>query len=1830
MSDSMGWVRILNGDGLDIAKLTPQVDRKLKRMVLYLTLPEEPTEELKAQIGKMGFIKATVKTPNGNLLFGSTQFSDDTHPTKLKFNGKISLMQETWPNIQFSARMSKKEVFFFDYGMKQYHDMMNQGATQGETNAVAQIQQALEPSEEEVPNRSVHFSISNAQRIGLNHKGEAVFELNSERFVHRDDEFISEMDLTQQGSFVPTDFIRASRYELHNQLEIIATGILQDAAANPSFNQGDLNRYLKAVAPSVPNDVIQSGEFVAGLNRGIKKSLSDEFSKAVPDSPTSYTDILPADDLIKRIPGAQNMFLTVPSITQGMVQAATSGVDSDKPRVTITNSGDGLPVFAALQQLDQAIIRVAMPNTSTHTSRYQRSRLNTFSFVDRSHERLREIRHNIAEDRLSDNSADLVFGVYPMATVSMATEGKRSTISFGDFETDLYEHASVLNSLNGLSELGIAALQLPSHGEDIDRALLDKVAQQYAIHGVARLQGPALFNGHDQLLLIAGDKKFIPDDSLTFEGNIPDKPTLEDAYVWLRSTGNRVKLSRLDAVTASAPASAASSSSLSNLSLSDLTNKLSRDNFIQVNPNQIKYTPITGVSKFADTRPIVYSRDLARPVAIAQAKLRNGVKKLDYESVTHYLADKLGYSVDDLKSEKHFSTNQQDNIAHAIYRHEEQGKPFIIGDGGGVGKTRQAAALTKYCLDRDIPVAFMSIQPTIFNKLIQEMAAIDAEHLLTGPEVDGVANVFVYNHDITVTDSQGNALARGDNGINGRLAKTRSMVRAKLSFLTTSQLNRPVKRKKNEKYADYKQRRADSKVALIERSFDIAAPFIILDESHTAAGQSNTNEVMEGLLPKGRGAVFMSATSVPTKRAYSLYRHALPASVSPEMLEIAISRGGNAIPQAVAIGLISDGAMSSLHLENKAETKVAKIEDLSQIALNERIADEFSAVFDYYTTLTGEVESALSEVVNITNAKRRGAGDNDEVDEITTHRELGFDTSHFGSQSSRVINMLGLALNTLQAGAAAQQEIKEGRRVFYTLQHTGQSLIDKVKAAKGVLPDGSFEQPTLKDLANHLLDNAEYVNHVEATGEVRKIHATENMKPKQASQFLKTMQDARKYVETKLTGLPVNPIDILRNELSSRGLRVGEISGRNEHGEYVSDSHIKIMPKSPDEYDKEKVIKQWQDGQLDVVIGTAAAATGNDMHPGQNHKDHRPVTTVIGEAFPNPTLWLQLLYRTYRYDQVALPRYIVLDNGLPVSKRMLENTMRKLGFVESARTGTTQTSYGIDGIYEQDVNIISDAGNKAVIRYLVNNPTTARKMGMYKEVAPYINDESKIIRYDANATIADRFMAHLMMRPSAEAKEILEDVIAETAAMLQEQKILGIDSTGGVQFMDIKGTEVSREVVRAGIPDPYNPDNAMMGDVVAKEIEYIENVKPISADQVLELVELGHETFESNPRLANGKLQELIDEMDNNKLKTIMDALPTADLNLALNASSDHERDSIVLEFIRTNKVSTAAYLSDVMDWLKKSLPLMQPGSIIKGVKVEDSFFEHDGVIVNLKTPRPGQEHNLSQWQFEVAVPGKERPMALSMLNLYRSATHDGFTLDEFDEHHSLADDFDSHKESNMKRRMVVLGGNLIESALLIHSVGGGSSITYTDESGAIHRGFKVSEKMSMKKLMSVPQIFTPEQAKGFIKESPRHEITSSSADYDPTKHVRISLNPKTYGVVLQSPRNKSFGEGYAVGTALVTDPRTGRESNMNPLEALTGQEWEFKKSFAIIEVPEHALESVLSYIDSRIEHNFESGLYGNQYSLSYLNKLAQQIETTLENESEQEHEAEQQAHMSA
>lgn len=802
------------------------------------------------------------------------------------------------------------------------------------------------------------------------------------------------------------------------------------------------------------------------------------------------------------------------------------------------------------------------------------------------------------------------------------------------------------------------------------------------------------------------------------------------------------------------------------------------------NAFQTGYTPRSSRKDEGVLVPI----NMAQPLQDALSRIEDEVGDIDA-----FVARELGYKSED-EMHKALMGLQVDSVASAIYQNKVRNKGIIIADQTGIGKGRQAAAMIRWAIRQGMTPVFLTVKPSLFTDMYGDLRDIGSTDV----------KPFLMNKDEWITGADGKPLfknkpSKHKKTLEAIVGSGKLPDGSNALFMTYSQIN---------------------KANLQRSALEALAPnaFMIMDESHNAAGDSQTGEFIRSVLGVARGAVYLSATYAKRPDNMPLYfRTDIGDAIEggSEALIEAMKQGGLPLQTVVANGLVESGQMFRRERSYDGvsiETKVDTANRAKHTKLSDRVTLALRAIVDADRAFhEGYVAQAQAEVAMRGEAM---SGGGNRAAESVNHTQFTSVVHNFVSQM-----LLGLKADA--AADTAIEQIKAGKKPVIALESTMESFL-KSYAADNMLGDGD------------LLGDFDYRNVLtRALNRTRAIVRTNQMGEKQREDIPLSKLDPntrRVYERAQaiidglddISELPVSPIDWIRHRIIKAGYSVAEITGRDWAVDYSGEAPK--LTRVPPEEQSDKVattnrfnqIKGRGKGKdaLDAIILNVAGSTGISLHASERFGDRRPRHMIVAQPAADINVFMQMLGRIHRTGQVALPSYTLLSVDLPSEKRPQAVLNKKMKSLNANTSSNADSATSIKA-----VEFLNKYGDQIVNQYLYDNPDLALALGL-TPVDPA--GESSV-----EEDIARKATGRLALMPVETQEALFADVEQQYSDLIDYLNKTGQNDLEP-RTLDFEA-ELSHEHV---ILEATNPNSPFGGEAVYGEYRIKAQGKAMTPDEI--------------------------------------------------------------------------------------------------------------------------------------------------------------------------------------------------------------------------------------------------------------------------------------------------------------------------------------------------------------------------------------------------------------
>lgn len=841
--------------------------------------------------------------------------------------------------------------------------------------------------------------------------------------------------------------------------------------------------------------------------------------------------------------------------------------------------------------------------------------------------------------------------------------------------------------------------------------------------------------------------------------------------------------------------------------------------------------PVRGLS----TEKVTYTPKSENPFTLKsvmpadqQEAVNRNLEKLG--DADQFLVDELGYNdKDDLYS--HLAAEQVDSVALALQQ-AKKGNAFIVGDQTGIGKGRQAASFIRYAVKNgQIPVYFTQ-KAHLLSDVYRDLVDIGSPELR--PFILGSKK------EATVTDSDGNVVypkpsdAERDRVLayiekNGKLPEEYDYV-----LTTYSQVGNGVYEfdengaRKEKKLAKGKsfgaaalsgQRRRDA----IEKLMDNA--YLILDESHTAGGNSGQGNYFQHIIQKAKNVTFFSATFA--KRPDNMPIYALRTAMNEGGMKAsdlidAVKRGGATLQEIMSQTLTQCGQM------------IRRERDMTGVTIDWKAIDDPERVQEQreqYDSIIG----LFNDIINFQKKYVSGYVDkrNDELAEIQSTigikkgtASLGIKNQPFASKAFNTVQQVLLSLKAKSAAERAIDYLKQGMKPVIALNNTNESQTGNLALGEEMdAPDLGTSlkkglEGTLRYTQKDAKDNSEsgYFK-LEDLGE----------------EAVEAYHELEKKIEQTSTGLSLSPIDVIKNELEKAGYKVGELTGRQT--EFVYNDNGTVTKVKRADTDKKKLARDFNDGKIDALILNKSAATGISLHASSKYKDQKKRVMIVAQQQLDVNDEVQMRGRIDRTGQVARGAYEYVVSLIPAEQRLLMMFKAKLKSLDANTTSSQKSKFN-----EMEVaDITNKYGDKVVKEYM------AEHLDLYARMADPFGWEKSLgedlSRIDPQRLVAEgggvgdgeagadasKLLGRMALLRVNEQEKMLQEIGELYANEIQRLNEMG-ENDLEITELPLKAKTIRKEVWKQGA-EPGG-DNAFADNTYIEKVNMAILKKPMNAAEV--------------------------------------------------------------------------------------------------------------------------------------------------------------------------------------------------------------------------------------------------------------------------------------------------------------------------------------------------------------------------------------------------------------
>lgn len=1101
-----------------------------------------------------------------------------------------------------------------------------------------------------------------------------------------------------------------------------------------------------------------------------------------------------------------------------------------------------------------------------------------------------------------------------------------------------------------------------------------------------------------------------------------------------------------------------------------------------------------------------FSLNSVAPAAMVEA-MDNVLTQIEAQhgSIDEFIKTELGYDTIE-EAHQSLAAEQMDSVAMAIYQ-MKQGQALIIGDQTGVGKGRQMAALIRWAVQRGEKPVFITQKADLFSDIYRDLVDVGSGDLVP----------FIFNSDGAMVDSKGNTVHKPLSSAEMAKVFASGALPDEYDFavLTYSQVNTgdAVSQQEMEEAAKKSGARTKKSKNVKNGKATPKATFLrviakdnylFLDESHTAAGSSNTGAYLQSILRGAKAATFASATFAKRPDTMPLYaiRTAMSqAKVEPDKMISIIEKGGVTLQEIMSRELTNAGQM--VRRERDMSDVVTDWKTITDPETVRRARENYDRTIAAFNAIIKFQEDYVKPMIEALDMELAVMAESAGVKRGTD--KMGVENVPFASKTYNYTKQLMLALKVDAIADEVEAEINAGRHPVIALESTMESSI-KDYAAGETIDEPTFSASLLKGLDTVM----QYTVKDEDGNERHERYSPQALGPAGEKAYYE-LQD---FIRESTSDIFISPLDAIIERLNDKGYKVGELTGRNMYVERNDDGRVVVKRRT--DKDKKKMQREFNSGTLDVLILNKSASTGISLHASEKFSDQRQRSMIIAQPLSDINDYMQMIGRIDRTGQVHRGYYINLGLPVPAENRFLMMLSTKLKSL-NANTTTSQDSESND---VEAPDLLNKYGSQVVVEYLRDNVEIYEKMGAPLKKGGLGGGRvqaSELDEYKPQEDDARKVTGYVALLTTKEQEEFYDDVVRRYNELIKYLNDTGSNDLK-ITVMPLRAKTIEKRVSSEGIdPDGNNP---FARNSFVEKVEMDVLRKPMKSDEIRKVIEQINrgaspaEYLESVLETIRNEDEARIaaeeERYEKAKAKAVEDIAKQTDKINGQKKRSDEEKRVAIENFIaETNEKvenkhnDNIVRLNQSSDQIMRRLRMFEVG---KSYLVPDNLeamvfdFATPAIFCGYKTKDSKITASTTLAVFATLDGRRRIEIKLSQIDALRSI--DKMTNDNWDAARATTlDNWDSQIPSETRKTGFIMTGNILQAiADTQDEYGGypGQLISYTDIDGNVHDGILMPDKWnaSMLKTSGAPLSSRLQQIKDYtpiISHDGKVEIMGSS-----------------------------------------------------------------------------------------------------------------------------------------
>jgi hypothetical protein len=734
---------------------------------------------------------------------------------------------------------------------------------------------------------------------------------------------------------------------------------------------------------------------------------------------------------------------------------------------------------------------------------------------------------------------------------------------------------------------------------------------------------------------------------------------------------------------------------------------------------------------------------------------------------------------------------------------------------------------------------------------------------------------------------------------------------------------------------------------------------VIMDESHTASGESATGRMIEGIIEKSYGVCFLSATFAkkPSNMPiYAMKTAIRDADMEKDKLVQAISQGGVALQEILSSQLVLEGQM--LRRERSYEGVVVNYNYLDDRMLDRDVPLPQFDLKEAHQSISDKVTDILRRIITFQKEKVNPIIERMDIEYAESQIRVGVERQNVEGGISNyplfsgIFNLVNQLLLSIKAEAVAEfavMRLKEGKKVVIGLASTLESFLDYMVADEG----GKIKTDFGVILRRRLEKTLEYTMKLE-DGSTEKEALNYSEYPELQIEYNEILDD----IENASTGITISPIDVIVNYIKNAGYEIGEVTGRNKYVEFLGNNYgvIKDRRKEP----ANDLFRKFNNNELDCLIINQSGAVGASAHAIKTDKvnvvnydsEGNPIiptslypknevkqrVMIILQAELDINNEVQKRGRINRTGQIFKPIYDYVISSIPAEERLMMMLQKKLKSLDANTTSNQKQSSKVLNV----VDFLNVYGDEKVAEFLTNNPTFNEMTGSLVKI-----EDGKL---DTSSNLVD--LAHRVSGRVAVLSVENQNTFYKTVSTAYIDKEKQLRSLGEwnleVESIDLEAKTLNREVVAVGNPD----SKSVFGSPVFIEKCEVNNLrKPYKKSDVITMIDeslvvtmADGKRMKMNPDekvkfLKDALAKSIISNIDDDntyydnkkefKIKDLMNSPSVSKKKGTERKDYIDEKTAIIEVEINTLKEKSSDYYKSVSNKIGRLLDFFKPSKII-------------------------------------------------------------------------------------------------------------------------------------------------------------------------------------------------------------------------------------------------------------------------------------------------------------